>query len=361
VTTERPFATGNLAAWSVLGIGAFLAGMIIEALGLPAAWLVGPMLIAVVFALTRPRERPPVPRAVQQAAQAVLGGVLATTFRPAVLPLIADQWLPVGLAVGGTLLLSLAGGFVLARRVHLDDKTATLGTLPGAASGMLAMSNSLGADARLVALMQYTRVVLVVLVATFVAHFAAPTVTPDHAVPASDSPSASAATPLVHDSWLAYGLTALVVAVGAWGGISLRLPAGALLGSLTACIAVEGLGILSAAWPSGVPEVAYAALGIYVGLLFDRNSVGQARRVLPSVLVTTVALMTACTGLAVAFAALTGVDFLTAYLATTPGGIDVVAIVALGSGANASLVLAVQMLRVLAVILAGHLLARRSL
>jgi hypothetical protein len=36
----------------------------------------------------------------------------------------------------------------------------------------------------------------------------------------------------------------------------LRLPAGALLGSLTACITVEGLGILRAAWPPGVLEVA---------------------------------------------------------------------------------------------------------
>jgi uncharacterized protein len=43
-------------------------------------------------------------------------------------------------------------------------------------------------------------------------------------------------------------------------------------------------------------------------------------------------------------------------LATTPGGIDSVAIVALGSGANAPLVLAIQMLRVLAVIAAGSFL-----
>jgi uncharacterized membrane protein AbrB (regulator of aidB expression) len=50
------------------------------------------------------------------------------------------------------------------------------------------------------------------------------------------------------------------------------------------------------------------ALGVYVGLLFDRDSVGQAGRVLSSILVTTAALMTACTGLVVAFAALRGVD-----------------------------------------------------
>ena len=63
--------------------------------------------------------------------------------------------------------------------------------------------------------------------------------------------------------------------------------------------------------------------------------------------------------LAWALAALTGIDGLTAYLATTPGGIDSVAVMALGSGADAPLVLAVQMLRLFAVILAAARLGRR--
>ncbi len=68
--------------------------------------------------------------------------------------------------------------------------------------------------------------------------------------------------------------------------------------------------------------------------------------------------MAVCTGLGGILAALTGTDLLTAYLATTPGGIDSVAVIALGSSANASLVLAVQMLRLFAVVLAGPILVR---
>ena len=48
----------------------------------------------------------------------------------------------------------------------------------------------------------------------------------------------------------------------------------------------------------------------------------------------------------------------TAYLATMSGGIDSVAIVAVGSGADASLALAVQMLHLFAVVLAGVLIGR---
>jgi uncharacterized protein len=51
------------------------------------------------------------------------------------------------------------------------------------------------------------------------------------------------------------------------------------------------------------------------------------------------------------------IDGLTAYLATTPGGLDSVAIIALGSGSNVSLILAVQTMRVFIVILTGPPLA----
>jgi membrane AbrB-like protein len=316
------------------------------------------MLVAVAVALAWP-GRPTVPRGGRVAALAVVGGLLAAAFRPSVLPLIADNWLPVGLVVGGTLLLSLAAGFLLARVAHLDGKTAALGTLPGAASGMLAMSGTLGADPRPVALMQYTRVVVVVVSAALVSRWWLESGTED--LPRSGQGlqmDAPPETTVVHDAWAVYGLTALVAVLGAWAGTRLRLPAGALMGPLLLGIALEGVGVVRLAWPPGVPQAAYLILGLYVGLLFDRASVGRAGRLFPYVLASAVGLTAACAGLGWMLAALTPVDGLTAYLATTPGGIDSVAIMALGSGADAPLVLAVQMLRLFAVVLAGSLLGR---
>ena len=75
-------------------------------------------------------------------------------------------------------------------------------------------------------------------------------------------------------------------------------------------------------------------------------------------LASTVGLVLACAALGWTLAALTGIDGMTAYLATTPGGIESVAVVALGTGADAPLVLAIQMLRLLAVVFAGSLLGR---
>lgn len=327
-------------------------------MGLPAAWLVGPMLVAVIFALVRPEQDLSVPLWARRASMGIVGGVLAATFRPSVLPLIAKEWAPVGLAVGGTLLLSLVIASLLARFTSLDAKTAALGTLPGAAPGMLAMSGPLGADSRVVALMQYSRVVLVVASAATVAHFGV--LSGGAAGTSSDSHSGTAfeADLLVHDTWLVYGLTALSVAVGVWGGTRLRLPAGALLGPLVLGIALVELGVLRFAWPTGVQQIAFTLIGLHVGLLFDRASVRRAGRLLPFMLASTFALMAVCSGLGWVLAMLTGTDLLTSYLATTPGGIDSVAIVAVGSGADASLVVAVQVLRLFAVVLAGALLGR---
>lgn len=355
---RRSAAARTAAWWTTLGLGSALAGALAQGVGLPAGWLVGPMLVAVAAALAWP-DRPRMPRWGRVVALAVVGGVLASTFRPSVVPLIARNWLPVCLVVGGALLLSLATGLLLARLARLDRRTAALGTLPGAASGMLAMSESLGADPRLVALMQYTRVLVVVVSAALVSRFGlAPGAEIPPAFGLDLQANVSREMALAPGGWPSYALTALAAGLGAWVGTRLRLPAGALMGPLILGIALQELGVVRFAWPPGVPQAAYVLLGLWVGLLFDRASIKSAGRLFPLVLASSAGLVLACAVLGWAFGALTGMDGLTAYLATTPGGIDSVAIMALGSGADAPLVLAVQMLRLFVVVLAGSLLGR---
>ena len=358
MTSGGPTVARTILGWTILGVGSVLAGALAQVTGVPAAWLVGPMLVAVALALAWP-DRPTVPHRARLASLAVVGGVLAAAFRPSVLPLIAANWVPVCLVAGGTLLLSLGIGFLLARLAHLDGKTAALGTLPGAASGMLAMSGPLGADSRLVALMQYTRVIVVVVTAALVARLGSAPELVQHRISGQGfQMGAHQAGAIVQDAWLAYVLSALVAALGAWVGTLLRLPAGALMGPLVLGASLEELGVLRITWPPGVPQAAYLVLGVYVGLLFDRTSIERAGRLFPLVLASTVGLVVACAGLGWALAAFMHIDALTAYLATTPGGIDSVAIMALGSGADAPLVLAVQMLRLFAVVLVGSVLGR---
>jgi uncharacterized membrane protein AbrB (regulator of aidB expression) len=66
----------------------------------------------------------------------------------------------------------------------------------------------------------------------------------------------------------------------------------------------------------------------------------------------------ASAGLGAVLAAVTGVSALDGYLATTPGGLYAVLATATGSGADATFVLAVQVLRLFVMLLSAPLVAR---
>ena len=57
-------------------------------------------------------------------------------------------------------------GWTMARFKVLPGTTAVWGTAPGAASAMMVLAGAFGADARLVAFMQYLRVVIVAALAS---------------------------------------------------------------------------------------------------------------------------------------------------------------------------------------------------
>jgi len=105
--------------------------------------------------------------------------------------------------------------------------------------------------------------------------------------------------------------------------------------------------------------VAFAVIGVQVGLRFTARSVREAGRVLPAALVAIGVLIGACSLLGLALAPLAHVSRLDAYLATTPGGLYAVLATAVGAGANTTFVLSVQVLRLLIMLLAAPTLARR--
>jgi membrane AbrB-like protein len=95
-----------------------------------------------------------------------------------------------------------------------------------------------------------------------------------------------------------------------------------------------------------------------VGLGFTRAILKHARRALPQVLLAIFILIAVSGGLALILVRAAGIDPLTAYLATSPGGMDTVAIIAASSTADLSFVMALQTVRFAIVLFAGPPLAR---
>lgn len=329
-----------------LAVVAATAGF--DRIGLPSPPLFAGLAVGLAYALLLGRDLQP-PALVVTGAQAVIGVVTGVLVQPDTLATLTDYWLPVTLITLATLLLTVLAGVVLAWVTGVDRTTATFGMIAGGASGIVAVADELGADSRLVAVLQYLRVLLIVVLmpVAVVVLFGG---TGEQTTPPSEDPGAC---PVSTAAVLGIAL------VGSLLGRLVHLPAPSLLGPLLIAAVLAGFDVpLVEAVPSLLPAAAFAVVGAQVGLRFTPDTLGTLRRILPAGLVLIAVLIIASGGLGLALSAVTGLSPLDGYLATTPGGIFVVLALATGSGADSTVVLAVQVLRMMVMLLAGPPLAR---
>ncbi|MBP6337837.1 MAG: AbrB family transcriptional regulator [Vitreoscilla sp.] len=330
----------TLAHWVVLALGSALLAALLLALHVPAAVLLGCMVVGMALALRGTVLAPP--RPVFTIAQALMGCLMGHSLQPQHLGSVARDW-PVFL--GATVLLILVStglGVWLMRRQVMPGTTALWGMTPGAASAMVVMAEAHGADARLVAFMQYTRVLVVTLVSALVARAALG--------PAPEGTASASLWASVSASGLA--TTAALVLGSVLLAPRLPLPGGALVLPLLATALVQVLWGLEPALPPVLMGLAYAVLGWSVGLRFTHAIALHALRTLPQVLLCIALLMLVGLATATALVLGTGMDPLSAFLATCPGGADSMAVIAATSKVDTGFVMAMQLARFLIVLVA---------
>jgi membrane AbrB-like protein len=345
----------KLAPWPVLAAAVYGGGRALDAAGLPSSYLFAALLIGLAVALVRP-GLVDVPAGAFRAGQAVAGVSLGAYLQSDALSSLADSWLPVLVVSAATLGLSIGAGAVLTRTTPVDPPTAALGLIAGGASGIVGMSDELGADDRLVAFMQYLRVLVVVVLTPLLIAVLFPG---HHAATGGGGGAGSA--PLLGDvrDW---ALTLGLAAGGALAAGAVRLTAGALLGPMV----LTGIVVLaipggSFTVPTLVSQTAFSIIGLQVGLRFTTETIRLLGRLLVPVLLSIAGLLVACFGLAELLNVTTSVSLLDGYLATTPGGLYAVLAVAFGSGANTTFVIGVQSLRVLVMVLLAPVAVRWTL
>jgi uncharacterized protein len=331
---------------AVLAATIVAGGAAMNAVGVPSPYLFAALLVGLTRALAI-REQLTLPRPAFVAAQAVTGVTLGTYLQRSSLHILADDWLAVALVSLATLGLSLLAGAVLAKLTILDRPTAALGMIAGGASGIVGISDDLGGDDRLVAFMQYLRVLVVVLVTPALVGVI---------FPGAHAGAAPSTGPILGTAgaWL---LTAAI----AIAGQAIRLPARALMGPMLIAGTLTLTGATDFAVPVLARETAFAVIGLYIGLRFTAETLRAVGRLLVPVALSIVALLVACFALAIVLDATTSVSLEDAYLATTPGGLYAVLAVAFGAGANTTFIVAVQSLRVLVMVVLAPLAVRRVL
>ncbi len=346
-TAGRLATTAPAVQWLVILSVSLLFVGALEVAALPAALLIGPMMAGIVAGTNGATVR--VPRLAFAAAQAIVGCLVAASISPGIFPVFVAEW-PLFLGVvTATLVASSVLGWLISRWRILPGTTAVWGSSPGAATAMVLMAGAFGADQRLVAFMQYLRVIFVSMTAAIIARLWVDT--------SSVAPPALAWFPSLDPR--DFAATLLVALVGATVGWRLRLPSPYFLGTMILGTALHlGAGV-DFQLPQWLLAISYAAVGWAIGLNFTMPILRHATRALPQIVASILILIAMCGGLAWIISRVLGIDPLTAYLATSPGGMDSIAIIAAAAhNVDISFVMALQTVRFLIVLLLGPAIAR---
>jgi uncharacterized protein len=334
---------------AVVVAAAVVASVVFTALGLPSPTLFGGLFAGLVRALALPGAVR-VPGVAATAGQAVVGVAMGSLVDPETLRTVAGNWLPVLAVTVATLALSLGAGLLLRLQRGISPVTGAFSMIAGGASGIIVMARELGADERMVAVLQYLRVLLIVVLMPVVA-----------TVAYGASPGGGDAAPDDGGAGWPAGLLFTVgcCVVGLVVGRLVRLPVAALLGPMVAAAVVDLTGVgRGAEVPGLVASAAFLLIGLQVGLSFTRESLRTIGRALPVALAVIVGLIVASAALGAVLSAATGVSALDGYLATTPGGLYAVLATASDLGADVTFVLSVQVLRLFVMLLSAPLVAR---
>ena len=343
MTERRSTIRGYLIVVGVTLVASVLLGL----LRLPSAVLFGGLIGGIVQALFSTDELP-IPRSAFRLSQAMVGVITGAGISLASLSRMGSDAVVIVLVTLGTIAISLVAGRVLALRAEVSRVTGAFSLIAGGASGVTAIAHELGADARVVTVVQYLRVLVVLVtlpvVSTVVFH-AGHGHGSLHTVDAALLPS------------LAY--VALAVGIGLVIARLVPLTTSVLLGPMLVAAVLSTSGWLGdVAVPAALQWIAFAMIGAQVGLRFTRQSLASITRMLPAVLALVVGMVLATALMGSLLAALTPVDGLTAYLATTPGGLFAVLATAADAGSDTTYVMAVQVVRLLAILAFTPLLAR---
>lgn len=312
---------------------------------LPTPWLFGSLLGALAYALLRPGSGLTLPKHSMTVGQAVVGAIVGSAVVWDDLVSLGPRWLVVLAVSCFSLVVSVLVGRLLIRK-GVSPVTATFSSIAGGAAGLTAVADELGADDRVVAVLQYLRLLVVLVTMPLVVLLV------------FDERVETATSLASQEWWVDVAYAALALTLGLAGGKVLRIPSYAILGPILAAALLRlAPWFTDATVPLVVEVVGYAAIGIQVGLKFTVASIRQIRQLVPTALLTIAVTLVACAGLGWLLTVTTDASPLDAYLATTPGGIYAVMGTSAATGGDVTFVAASQVLRLLIVLASAPFVA----
>jgi len=338
----------------LLFAGAAASGYLFDLLHVPMGWMLGPMVAGIAWA-ARSGKPALLHPGFMACGQAVFGLSTGVGFPLATLLVAATHGVPLLAAVIFTGGLALLNGHFLIKWAGVDRATGYMGSLPGAANTMVAMADELGADAVVVAVLQYWRVIMVMFLVPLAVHGLFPAPSDDAMTAATAAASGLSA---VH--WgINLAVLALVGALGAVAGRKVKLPSPTFLGPFLLMLAISWTLPVQWLMPGPLFKAAMLLVGISIGVRFDMSTVKRLGKAALIETLLVLVLIGVCLGVGYGFHLVTGINTMTAVLGSTPGAMDVMVASAYEMGGDPGMVLAMQMTRWFLILMAGPWIALR--
>jgi hypothetical protein len=344
---------GRAAIWILMVLACWVLGAGGSLVDIPAPHLLVSIVVGAVLALAG-WVRTPLPRRVNIAAQAGVGALMGCYLDLESVHTIGNVFPAICCALMTTIALSMVIGLLLPRFIPIDARDSVLGMVPGGSAAIVAVAEELKADPRIVAFMQYLRIGIVAASAPLVV------MTLRQWGPDASSRRAGAlnrvpiSEPQLVDSHHQLLGIAVLVALCVSGypiGRLLRLPAAATIGPM-----LLSAGVLLLVRHQFTPDelasqYLFVIIGLEIGLRFTRASLRQIWRLVPGIVLATIAITSASSLVAYTLSVAAHIPFLDAYLATTPGGINAVLAVAASSHGQLTIISTTQTLRLFVIVL----------
>lgn len=328
-----------------LGIG-LLGGALAHSVGLPLAWMLGPMLAT--FAASMFRAPIAMPMTLRQPVLAVMGAFLGSSFTPDIIDQV-ERW-PWSIAAIMLYVPLITGLTMLyyTRVAGLSPKSAIFASTPGGLTITVIVGSAAGGNEQQIALLQGLRVMLVVLAAPlFVTYLTG-------VVPPSGMGESTRA--------IVSGPDAVLLALSAGAGIliarRIRMPSPQMTGAMIASAALYITGAIDGVLPYWFVDVALLVLGASIGSRFVTVDPRMMARLAGHGVVAVCIAVVASGLIALLLSRALDLEFVSVMLAFAPGGVAEMSLIAIAMNIDPGFVALHHLARIFEILLLAPLVAR---
>jgi hypothetical protein len=311
------------------------AGWLFDWLNTPIPWMIGPMVaVAAVSLMGVTVFSPPYAR---QTGQVILGSAVALYFTPPVVAALVANLGAIAAATASAFVIGGLGALVLSRVSGVDGKSAFFASIPGGAMAMAVLAERYGASIPPVAVAHSLRVSILVIVVPFALTYGG--------IPLE----AAAYRPqlpldvMILLPWLAFGFVLGEIAE------RLGLQNGYLLTPIFFGAALTVSGVELSAVPHWMTDFAQLMFGLVLGARYERAFFIRYKLFIPFALLNAFFILIVSALVALILSWAFGLPIATMLIATAPGGLAEMTILAQALKISVPLVVAFHIFRVLVV------------